>query len=242
MLYLISLLKLFYITYLGTLISDLQSYQNIILMELDIPEEQKSDTKSESNGNLHIGGRKCTIPDKRPVDQWTVLYIGEEGVALTNLMLTLNRCPFYSYNPKSHSLRPETMNVNQQLMKRFYVIEKTKDADLIGILVATLGVANYLDIIERVKRLITASGKKYYTFIVGKLNPAKLANFPEIDVYTLIACPENSLLDSRDFYRPVITPFELEVALNSNRQWTGDYTTDFRQLLPGISFLRFVID
>ena len=123
MLYLISLLKLFYITYLGTLISDLQSYQNIILMELDIPEEQKSDTKSESNGNLHIGGRKCTIPDKRPVDQWTVLYIGEEGVALTNLMLTLNRCPFYSYNPKSHSLRPETMNVNQQLMKRFYVIQ-----------------------------------------------------------------------------------------------------------------------
>jgi diphthamide biosynthesis protein 2 len=74
---------------------------------------------------------------------------------------------------------------------------------------------------------------------VGKLNPAKLANFPEIDVYTLIACPENSLLDSRDFYRPVITPFELEVALNSNRQWTGDYTTDFRQLLPGISFLNW---
>jgi len=88
-----------------TLINDLYSYKNIILMELDIPEEQKSDTKSETNGNLHIGGRKCTIPDKRPVDQWTVLYIGEEGVALTNLMLTLNRCPFYSYNPKSHSLR-----------------------------------------------------------------------------------------------------------------------------------------
>lgn len=70
--------------------------------------------------------------------------------------------------------------------------------------------------------------------MVGKLNPAKLANFPEIDCYVIIACPENSLqLDVKEFYRPVITPFELEVALNTARTWTGNYITDFRQLLPG---------
>lgn len=77
------------------------------------------------------------------------------------------------------------------------------------------------------------AGKKYYTFVVGKLNPSKLANFPEIDCYTIVACSENSLIDCKDFYRPVITPFELEVALNSARSWTGDYITDFQQLLPG---------
>lgn len=75
---------------------------------------------------------------------------------------------------------------------------------------------------------------RFYTVAVGKLNPSKLANFPEIDVFVIVSCPENSLLDSRDFYRPVITPFELELALNVERTWTGEYSTDFRQLMqPG---------
>ena len=213
---------------------DLSSFPNVLLMDLDLPHETNS---AAEVANFHICGRKCNIASSASspaqMDQWTVLYVGEEGMTLTNLMMTLNRSPFYTYNPKSYALRPQTLNVNQQLMKRYYLIEKAKDARLVGILVATLGVANYLDMIERLKATIKAAGKKYYTFIVGKLNPAKLANFPEIDVYTLIACPENSLLNAKDFYRPVITPFELEVALNSGRQWTGDYTTDFRQLLPG---------
>ena len=67
----------------------------------------------------------------------------------------------------------------------------------------------------------------------GKLNVAKLANFAEIDVYVLVACPENTLVDSSEFYRPIVTPYELEVACNQAREWTGDYYTDFRELLPG---------
>ena len=47
---------------------------------------------------------------------------------------------------------------------------------------------------------------------MGKLNVPKMANFLEIDVYVLVACPENSLIDSHEFFKPVITPFELELA------------------------------
>ena len=70
---------------------------------------------------------------------------------------------------------------------------------------------------------------QYYTIAVGKLNPAKMANFMEIDIFVLVACPENSLVESQvvcvcvcvympcdvrvqEFYRPVVTPFEMEVA------------------------------
>ena len=38
---------------------------------------------------------------------------------------------------------------------------------------------------------------QYYTIAVGKLNPAKMANFMEIDIFVLVACPENSLMDSQ---------------------------------------------
>ncbi|XP_009570449.1 PREDICTED: diphthamide biosynthesis protein 2, partial [Fulmarus glacialis] len=68
---------------------------------------------------------------------------------------------------------------------------------------------------------------------VGKPNPAKLANFLEVDIFVLVACAQNSLLDSSDFYRPVVTPYELELACNPAREWTGNYLTDFRDLLPG---------
>lgn len=32
---------------------------------------------------------------------------------------------------------------------------------------------------------------------MGKLNVAKMANFMEIDVFVLVACPENTLIDSK---------------------------------------------
>ena len=32
---------------------------------------------------------------------------------------------------------------------------------------------------------------------MGKLNVAKMANFMEVDVYVLVACPESSLVDSQ---------------------------------------------
>jgi diphthamide biosynthesis protein 2 len=49
--------------------------------------------------------------------------------------------------------------------------------------------------------------------VVGKLNVPKLANFQEIDIFVIVACPENSLVDSKEFFKPIITPFELEIAL-----------------------------
>ena len=109
----------------------------------------------EVEGNLVVSGRSCNLPANSPIQEWKVLYIGEEGMTLTNLMLVLNQCTFYTYNPKTLVLRQDTLNVNQQLRKRYYLMEKAKDANLIGILVATLGVANYLQIIERIKELIT---------------------------------------------------------------------------------------
>lgn len=89
--------------------------------------------------------------------------------------------------------------------------------------------------IEKLKVLIKNAGKKFYVFVVGKLNVAKLANFQEIDIFVIVACPENSLLENRDFYRSVITPFELEIALTKGKQWTGEYIIDFSNLLPGLN-------
>lgn len=43
----------------------------------------------------------------------------------------------------------------------------------------------------------TSAGKKTYTFLMGKPNPTKLANFPEVEIFVLVADPEGLILDSK---------------------------------------------
>jgi diphthamide biosynthesis protein 2 len=69
------------------------------------------------------------------------------------------------------------------LQRRFFLIEKARDANLIGILAGTLAIEKYLDVIEYMKKIIRNAGKKFYVFAVGKLNVAKLANFPEVHFF-----------------------------------------------------------
>lgn len=59
-----------------------------------------------------------------------------------------------------------------------------------GILVGTLGAAGYKDAIKQIRALAHAAGKKTYTLLMGKPNPAKLANFPEIEVFVHVADPQ----------------------------------------------------
>ncbi|PRP89720.1 hypothetical protein PROFUN_00062 [Planoprotostelium fungivorum] len=160
-----------------------------------------------------------------------ILWIGQEGVTLNNIIMSLNRSKIYSYSPITRQLREEGVTVNRSLMKRYNLIQQVMDAQSVGIVVGTLGVGGYLKVIDQLKRWIRAADKKLYTFIVGKLNIAKMANFAEIDVFVLVACPENSLVDSRDFYKPIVTPFEVQIALQRGKEWSGKYVTDFSQVL-----------
>lgn len=52
-------------------------------------------------------------------------------------------------------------------------------------------------------------------------------------MYVMISCNENSLINSKELNKPIITVFELEMAFNSARVWGEEFVCDFRQLLPG---------
>ena len=120
------------------------------------------------------------------------------------------------------------------LMKRNHYVEKCKDAQTLGIVVGTLTTKGYLDIIKHIQELAAKRNVKTYIFSVGKVNPAKLANFTDVDCFVLIGCSENNLYNSRDFYKPLISVFEAEMALNPawNHQMPDTYSTDFREVLP----------
>ncbi|KAG0072955.1 Diphthamide biosynthesis protein 2 [Linnemannia elongata] len=177
-------------------------------------------------------GRIYDLPEGDSIEDYAIFYIGDESPTLSNIMMTHSKCETYSYNPEKRQGRLESAQVNKALMRRYFLVQKAKDADVIGIAVGTLGVASYMTMIQHLKALIESKGKKAYTFVMGKLNVAKMANFMEIDCFVYVACPENTLIDSKEFYRPIVTPYELEIALSKSREWTGDYVTNFQELLP----------
>lgn len=164
-------------------------------------------------------------------DDGFIIYIGDESLTLTNILMTYSSNKVYSYNPTTNAIRLESGRTNKLLMRRFAAVQKARDADVFGILVGTLGVASYLSVITYLRKLLSRAKKKSYTISVGKLNPAKLANFMEIECFVLAACPENSLIESKDFFKPIITPHELKVALLPEGTWLGRYVLDFSHLI-----------
>lgn len=128
----------------------------------------------------------------------------------------------YSYDPSTRQVGLESIRTNKLLMRRYVAVQKARDADVFGILVGTLGVcslhlffsslqiftfrdhvpisnftASYLPLITHLRQILKKARKKSYTISVGKLNPAKLANFMEVECFVLVACPENSMIEAK---------------------------------------------
>ncbi|KAA1092890.1 Diphthamide biosynthesis protein 2 [Puccinia graminis f. sp. tritici] len=191
-----------------------------------------------------------------------VFYVGSESSRLTHFLVTHPHLPVIAVDPNQteedsndHSRLQQNNRTKKLLMRRYATIQRARDADVFGILVGTLGVRHYLEMINRTKKLIEeVFKKKAYIISVGKLKPEKLMNFAEIEAWVLVDCPESSLLtldgktgerfDPKQFGAPIITPWELEIALNSciepsnddqsenqKRVWDGKLILDFEQIL-----------
>lgn len=179
-----------------------------------------------------------TIPDSVTSDpsslsEWHLFHISDPP---TSLLLTLiSRMSSIKIFPTSSSVSPTAIDAPTQMLlrRRYALITSLTTASTWGILINTLSVKNYLSILSHIQRLIAEAGKKSYLFVVGKLNAAKIANFSEIGGWVVIGCWESSLIDSKEFYRPIITPFELELVLqrDDERVWTGQWRGDFAGVL-----------
>ena len=103
------------------------------------------------------------------------------------------------------------------LKRRFYLIQKARQARAIGVLVANASDGRTRDAVTALLRLLESRHKSVYVFAVGKINAAKLANFAEIDCFVLVACPGHALFHDpdleREFATPLVSPLEMAVAL-----------------------------
>jgi diphthamide biosynthesis protein 2 len=186
-----------------------------------------------------VGGLE--LPADVDLSSYTLLFVGDGDTSsrqYINTMLRFISMPsgpsqHWTYSPAAHTLEtalPSTLQ--RQLNRRFYLTQKARDASVYGILVGTLSQRHFRSVVSTLRNVIEDAGKSCYTFAVGKINQAKLANFGEIDCFVLVACGENSLLDNeRDLHVPVITPLELDIALGHVDWGSMAYSLDYNDFL-----------
>ncbi|XP_049735011.1 2-(3-amino-3-carboxypropyl)histidine synthase subunit 2 isoform X2 [Elephas maximus indicus] len=194
-------------------------------------------------------GRRFPLAPGRCLEEYGAFYVGgSKGSPGPDLDPDLSRLllgwapgrPFSSCCPETGQCQDESVRAGRLRARRQYLVERARDARVVGLLAGTLGVARYREALAHLRNLTQAAGKRSYVLALGRPTPAKLANFPEVDVFVLLACPLGALAPqpSSGFFQPVLAPCELEAACNPAWPPPGlaPHLTHYADLLPGSPF------
>lgn len=80
--------------------------------------------------------------------------------------------------------------------------------------------------LNEIKEKVLKSNKEFVTILMSEIFPAKLALMPSIDAWVQIACPRLSIDWGLAFSKPLLTPYEINVALKEV-EWKDTYPMDF---------------
>ncbi|OCF54334.1 diphthamide biosynthesis protein 2 [Kwoniella mangroviensis CBS 10435] len=183
------------------------------------PPTSSSPTPPASGSDIKGKGKAPALRSIEPpkgvdISDCVIWYIGEEGRSSINLQMSYADNPLYLYSPSSSSVLSLHRQTSRLLQRRLFALHQAMSADIFGLIVSNIGLSSSQALLHQLRSDLRKARKKSYTLSVGRLNPAKLANFAEIECFVLVGCNEGGLVDnSKDFLRPIITPWELELAL-----------------------------
>lgn len=201
-----------------------------------------SSTPSPPQSDAAVAGYVWTLPataaaaSPEPVPPRFVWIGAADAPALQHLQLTHSAAAWLTADPGGTIFEGLPSETTRLLRRRRFLVEKARQANIVGLLVGTLGAAGYGDALRTLRRAAQAADKKTYTLLMGKPSPAKLANFPEIEVFVLVADPQGQILECRDYLAPVVTPHEAMLAFDPEGEYKWDeaaYRLDFDHVVAG---------
>ncbi len=114
--------------------------------------------------------------------------------------------------------------VERILRQRFGLIMAVDEAISFGILIGEKPGQMRRNLAIRIKRLLEKHDRRGYMLALDHVSP-DLIDFYPVDAFVNTACPRIAIDDSKRYSKPLITPYELEVALGEN-QWESGYQFD----------------
>ncbi|KAG7665128.1 DPH2 [[Candida] subhashii] len=214
-------------------------YPNVVIADLYINPNSKANiigytpsTTTTSTG-LQKFNRQFSI-DNNEVDfsEYDLFHITQPATPRL-LQLTTTFSSVTIFHPTTNTT---TQGPYPNLMRRYKFMHIARSAGTVGLLVNTLSLTHTKTLIQSIAQKVKSAGKKHYVFVVGKPNVAKLANFESVDIWCVVGCDQGGIVvdETNEYFRPIVTPYELVLALSDELTWTGKWIVDYKSVLENL--------
>jgi len=167
----------------------------------------------------------CTSPRLDP-DVTALVYLGDGRFHLESIMIANPHVLAYRYDPYDKSFTEERYDHDRMHALRQDAISTATTAKKFGLILGTLGRQGsqrvYTSLCEKLKSL----SLDYVLVLLSEVFPDKLAQFEEVDAWVQVACPRLSIDWGEAFQKPLLTPYEVNVALKQV-EWQSVYPMDY---------------
>ncbi|KAL5857243.1 hypothetical protein ACOSQ3_004701 [Xanthoceras sorbifolium] len=163
----------------------------------------------------------CTAPKISTSEEECVgVFIADGRFHLEAFMIANPGIRTFRYDPYLGKLFLEEYDNKGMRETRKFAIEKAKGVKNWGIVLGTLGRQGNPTILERLQKRMTEKGFDYVVVLMSEISPGRVALFEDsVDAWIQIACPRLSIDWGDAFVKPLLTPFEAEIALGFIVGW-----------------------
>ena len=160
----------------------------------------------------------CTAPVLREACD-AIVFVADGRFHLEAIMIANPTIPAYRYDPYQRVMTREEYAHGEMRAVRRKMVERARGAKSFGIVLGTLGRQGNPAILGHLEGRMREAGLAHTVFLISEMNPAKMALLEGLDAFVQIACPRLSIDWGEDFTKPVLTPYEAEVALGHASPW-----------------------
>lgn len=170
----------------------------------------------------------CTAPrvskkdfgDGNVEDDLVILFVADGRFHLEAFMIANPGVKAFRYDPYLGRLFLEEYDHIGMKSARMKAVLKAREAKSWGIVLGTLGRQGNPRILERLEKKMGERGMSWTVVLMSEISPTRIALFEDsIDAWIQIACPRLSIDWGDAFERPVLNPFEAEIALGLIPGW-----------------------
>ncbi|KAK9882679.1 hypothetical protein WA026_022730 [Henosepilachna vigintioctopunctata] len=168
----------------------------------------------------------CTAPVLRCTD--VIIYLGDGRFHLESIMIANPKVQAYRYDPYDKEFTKEYYDYNEMNLIRKAFVDESVTGSKFGVIMGTLGRQGNPKVVDHLAQSLRAKEKKVVIILLSEIFPNKLDLFPQLDVFVQVACPRLSIDWGKSFTKPLLTPYELSVAVGEVK-WHTDksYPMDF---------------
>ncbi|XP_001849514.2 2-(3-amino-3-carboxypropyl)histidine synthase subunit 1 [Culex quinquefasciatus] len=161
----------------------------------------------------------CTAP--RIPDERTLIYLGDGRFHLEAAMISNPSLEAYKYDPYEKRFTREHYDHAEMRRNRKRAIDASRDAKRFGLILGTLGRQGSPKVMEHLRKRLKHHNREAVIILLSEIFPTKLELFREVDAFVQVACPRLSIDWGTAFPKPLLTPYELSVALG-DAEWKLD--------------------